>query len=294
LARPADEALSHADAPLQAFWIGHATVLLRMEDRWLITDPIFADSIAGVLRRRVAPGIDLSDMPALDWILISHAHFDHLDIPSLGQLDACAQVAAPPDVVQHLPDERTPRVAALEPWRSVVDRGMTITAVPVKHGDDRYMIDTMWNHQGHTGYLIRYRNMTVVFAGDTGYDEKTFRDVGRSFDVDLALLPVGPVGGLLRPLNRRSHMDPDEAMQALSDVGARWMLPIHFGTFFRPPAPEREAVVRAVVEHRVEDRVIVLSPGQSVTLEPRAWPRAGPAARAPRAPSLGSCSSPPR
>ena len=267
-ARPVDEALASRDAPLQAWWIGHGTVVIRMHDRWLISDPMFGSSIAGLLRRRVAPGIDLDGMPRLDWILISHAHFDHLDMDSLEQLDADARVAAPPDVADRLPDARRAQVTSLLPWRSVVDRGMTITAVPVQHGDDRYLVDGMWNHRGHTGYVIRYRGLTVFFAGDTGYHDEHFRNIGRAFPVDLALIPVGPVGGITRAFNKRAHVGPDEAMQVLGDVGARWMIPIHYGTFFRAPGSERSAIVRAAVEHGFQDRVIVLSAGQSVALHP--------------------------
>src|SRR5262245_655626 len=140
LARPAVEEVAPRD-DLKAWWIGHATVLVAMADRWILTDPNFSPSIGMVVHRKVAPGVDLDALPEIDWVLISHAHLDHLDKPSLRRIGEQAAVAAPPGAATALPKIPFRRVAPLSAWQSIEQGGMRITAVPVRHGDARWIVD---------------------------------------------------------------------------------------------------------------------------------------------------------
>ncbi|HEY3352818.1 MAG TPA: MBL fold metallo-hydrolase [Polyangia bacterium] len=266
-------------AALTAYWIGHATVLVALKDRWIITDPNFSERVGVVTKRRVAPGIDLEALPKIDWALISHAHLDHLDHPSLARLGP-VPVVAPPGVVPYLPKSPRP-VVALAPWQSFERDGMRITAVPVRHGDGRYGVDELYHRNAHTGYVVEYAGLTVFFAGDTAYHPEYFKAIGRRFPrIDLALIPVGPTGRrVLRPLMKGMHADPAEALQILADTGARWMLPIHHSTFFREGAGELARIQAALRASPLGERVVLLRVGESLALEPRG-PASQPVVRA--------------
>jgi len=246
-------------------WIGHATVLVRLDDRWFLTDPVLGDSIAGGFRERdIAPGIRPQDLPHLDAILISHSHFDHLDVPSLRAL-AGPPILVPTGSARYLPRE-LPRVA-LDTWQSWTRDGVTITAVPSSHGGGRYWIDDLWIVHGHTGYVIQYKDLTVYFAGDTGFDAAQSAAIAKRFHIDVALIPVGPAGRphWLEHLRKKVHVTPEDALRLFSAVGAQWMVPIHFGTFFSPMSHERPYVERAIAASPLRDRVRVLGIGETTT-----------------------------
>ncbi|HJZ89069.1 MAG TPA: MBL fold metallo-hydrolase [Polyangia bacterium] len=271
--RPAidDVAAASPNRGMKAYWIGHATVLVQMADRWIITDPNFSPRVGVFVKRRVAPGIDLDALPEIDWVLISHAHLDHLDHPSLRRLNESASLAAPPGVVHYLPGHTPFReVVALSPWQAVERDGVRITAIPVRHGDGRFGLDELYNRHAHTGYVVEHAGMTLFFAGDTAYDPVSFKQVGERFAVDLALIPVGPAGTAFGPMMRRVHVSPPEALRILADVRARWMIPIHHGTFFTGGARELDAIEKAIRQHPLHDRVLLLRAGESVTVEPPA------------------------
>lgn len=268
-----DAARPHVPGEITAIWIGHATVLVKLDDRWVITDPIFSARLGGVVKRYVAPGIDLAGMPRLSWVLISHAHTDHLDIPSLRRLDATAELAVPPGVLAYLPDSLPfAEVAPLARWRSVEKDGVRVTAVPAKHVNGRWFFDEMWSRQANTGWIVEHHGLTVYFAGDTAYDAGMFREIRRRFPhIDLALIPVGPAGEshMSRWFSKRWHVDPEQAMRAFEDLGARWMIPIHHGTFYQTGANEDRAITRAIMKHDLLDRVLFLRIGETVVLAPR-------------------------
>lgn len=260
------------DGGIHAFWIGHATVLLRLHDKWFITDPNFASRVV-LAPRLVAPGLDLADLPAVSWVLVSHAHLDHLDAPSLRKLPRDAVLAVPPGVLTYLPPSLPfAEIAALAPWRSVERDGVRITAVPAQHGDGRFLVDALWSRAAHTGWVIEYAGLSVFFAGDTGYHPKIFKEIGRRFpDLDLALIPVGPAGRsrVVHWLKRRVHVDPAEALRVFEDVGARAMIPIHHGTFYTAGARELGVIRRAIARHPRRDDVYLLEIGEGLALPGR-------------------------
>src|SRR5262249_57441530 len=122
-------------------WIGHATLLVGIHGHWVLTDPVFSERLVGVVRRHVEPPLAPSELPPLDAILISHAHFDHLDLPSLRRLGD-APLLVPPGVPTLLHDDLPQhRVVALDAWQSWSHGDVRITAVPASHGDGRYSVD---------------------------------------------------------------------------------------------------------------------------------------------------------
>src|SRR5215510_6669480 len=157
------EPAMHVQVPSAAFagdpdaitvsWIGHATLLVGIRGHWFLTDPMFSERLAGVFSRQVEPAMAPSELPPLDAILISHAHFDHLDLPSLRRL-ADAPLLVPPGIPTFLPRDLPQHpVIALDAWQFWTRGGVRITAVPASHGDGRYLVDR-WHTRSHTGWVI--------------------------------------------------------------------------------------------------------------------------------------------
>ena len=219
-------------AKLAVLWVGHASVLIQIEDKVILTDPVLTDSVGQVSTRVVEPGLELASIPPIDAVLISHVHFDHLSQGSLDLIeDRVGTLLAPTQAVNYIPRRRFP-VQELAPWTSwETPDGLRITAVPVKHPGWRYGFDGDWMNQAATAYVIEYRGVTVYFGGDTAYHPTHFKRTGERFPgIDLALIPIGPIEP--RDFMKRVHVDPIEAIRLFRDLGATRMLPIHFETFF--------------------------------------------------------------
>ncbi len=247
-------------------WIGHATLLIGIRGHWVLTDPMFSERLAGVLPRHVEPALVPSELPPLDAILISHAHFDHLDLPSLRRLPD-APLLVPSGMPAVLPRDLPQRqVVALDTWQSWTSGDLRITAVPASHGDGRYLVD-LWHTQTHTGWVIEVGHRTVYFAGDTGYVADQARELRRRFRIDVDLIPVGPAGrpGWLEQLRASVHATPDAALDLFRDTGAQWMVPIHFGTFYQPADKELPLIQAAVARHHLERSVRILAIGETTT-----------------------------
>jgi N-acyl-phosphatidylethanolamine-hydrolysing phospholipase D len=218
------------NARLAVLWIGHASALVQIDDKVVLTDPVFTSSVGQLSKRVVEPGLDPENVPPADAVLISHMHFDHLSLGSLDTLERkIRMLLMPPGGVTYLTDFAFP-VLELRPWQAYEKDGLRVTAVPVDHVGYRYGIDDAWMKESFTGYVIEYHGLKVYFGGDTAYDQKLFVDVAQRYpDIDVALLPIGPIEP--RELMRRFHMDPREAVQAFIDLGAKRMVPIHYDTF---------------------------------------------------------------
>ncbi len=262
------------DARLAALWVGHATVLLQMDDRVILTDPIFTASSGQISWRVVEPGIDVAHVPRLDVVLLSHLHFDHLSPASLAMLEGrIGHLLAPAGGLAYVPDLAFP-ASDLGPWEHWDARGLRVTAVPVAHSGWRYGADT-WMQDCYTGYVVEYRGLTVYFGGDTAYHREHFVETARRFPhIDLAILPIAPIEP--RRFIGRNHLDPHEALQAFDDLGATWMLPIHFDTFVNSEdrVGEAPAILRRAMRARAvrPERVVLLEIGEQRVLIPRAGP----------------------
>ena len=218
------------DAKLAALWIGHATVLVQLDDKFILTDPVFTRYVGGVSARLVEPGIASEHLPRVDAVLVSHRHFDHLSTGSLELIQhKAAVVLTPPGAAADVPQGPYP-VVELPAWQSWEHGGLRITAVPVLHSGDRLLGDRKSHPASFTGYVVEYRGIVVFFAGDTSYDPATFQAVAAKFPViDLALMPIGPIKPEAVMLSH--HLNPAQALEASQILGAKHMLPIHYGTF---------------------------------------------------------------
>jgi L-ascorbate metabolism protein UlaG (beta-lactamase superfamily) len=258
------------DARLAVTWLGHAAALVQMDDRFVLTDPFLEDSVGQLSVRLQQPGMDPADLPRLDAVVVSHMHFDHLSLGSLDLIEAkVTRLFVPRGGLVYVPNYAFD-ARELSTWQSFDDRGMRITAVPVKHVGARYGIDAAWMTETFTGYVFEYRGLTVFFGGDTAYDGDRFRATAAHFpSIDLALLPIGPIHP--RSFMESTHEDPGEAVRAFLDLGARCMVPIHFDTLVNGLDAPGEAVASLERESRargIEGRVKILPIGGQAVVVP--------------------------
>jgi L-ascorbate metabolism protein UlaG (beta-lactamase superfamily) len=195
---------------------------------------------------------------------------DHFSYSSLDLLPRTARLFVPSGGIEYTPEYGFRETLPVKPWQVFEEDGLRITAVPVQHFGGRYGFDAGWNAEPTwTGYVIEYKGTTVFFAGDTGYNPEFFKEIGRRFHVDVALLPIAPVEP--REFMSRVHVDPKEALQIFQDVGATIMIPIHHDTFFQgmEPAPTyARAILQKLMEERgLQDRVKILDIGEQIIVK---------------------------
>jgi L-ascorbate metabolism protein UlaG (beta-lactamase superfamily) len=256
---------------MSVLWVGHATCLIQIGNKVFITDPIFTNSVGMISKRRIEPGILPSSIGRIDFILISHIHFDHFNYGSLEMLPKSATLVLPEGCIEYTPEFGFAEYRELSPWTTFESDGVRITAVPAKHFNGRYGFDIAWlNVQTYNGYIVEYQDKTVYFAGDTGYDPELFREIGRRFSIDVALLPIGPVEP--RDFMRRVHTDSKEALQAFDDLGAKILIPMHHRTFVQgldsSMTYAQDQMKQLVAERHLEDRVLILGVGEQRILIP--------------------------
>ncbi|HEX4354363.1 MAG TPA: MBL fold metallo-hydrolase, partial [Polyangiales bacterium] len=200
-----------SDARLAVLWIGHATVLIQIDDAFILTDPVFTHSVGELSPRLIEAGLDPANVPPLAAVLISHMHFDHLSFGSLDMIEDRTPIAlVPPGVRANMPRYDFP-IRELDRWQAYEANGLRITAVPVQHVGGRYGLDQAFEPRAFTGYVIEYHGLSVYFGGDTAFVPNTFRETARRFpNLALALLPICPD----RPRNfmEHTHEDPKHAL----------------------------------------------------------------------------------
>jgi L-ascorbate metabolism protein UlaG (beta-lactamase superfamily) len=259
-----------SDVGFSILWVGHATVLIQIRDKVLITDPAFTKTVGLLAKRSVEPGIDPAAITRLNAILISHLHFDHFSYGSLDMLPKEATLIVPPGAGEYTPEFGFAITREAKTWEAIEEDSLRITPVPVQHFGGRYGFDVPWGPvRPYTGYVIEYKGITLFFAGDTGYNPDYFKEIGRRFHIDVALLPIAPVEP--REFMKRVHTDPAEALQAFEDLGAKIMIPIHHDTFFQGLEPEvgyAKKLMQALIEERgLQDRVKLLTIGEQLVLK---------------------------
>ena len=216
---------------LAVSWVGHATVLIQIHDKVIITDPFLTNTMGFVAKRFVKPALDPTLLSKVDATLVSHIHFDHFSYGSLEMLPKNGILVVPEGAAEYAPDFGFKEVHEMKPWEVVERDGVRITAVPVQHFTGRYGFDAPWmGSLGYTGYVIEVEGIIVFFAGDTGYNPELFKEIGKRFKIDLAIVPIAP--GSSGGLGSRIHANPAGALMIYKDIGAKFMMPMHFGTLF--------------------------------------------------------------
>jgi len=253
-------------------WIGHSSFLIQIAGKLVLVDPVFSKRLV-LLRRQRHAGLDWRTMPAIDLVLLTHAHMDHLDVSSLrrtirrtrklqGRAPAVVVPRGVADLVARLGFSS---VHAMDWWEEYEVSGLKITMTPAKHWGARLFSDT---HRGYGGYVIDGAGQSVYHSGDTAYFGG-FRDVRRRLAPQIALLPIG---AYFPDSYRAVHTSPEEALQGFVESGAELMVPMHFGTFRLGREPMDEPPQRLVAAARklgIEDKVRVLEEGETLRVPAR-------------------------
>ncbi|MEU8568518.1 MBL fold metallo-hydrolase [Streptomyces pathocidini] len=233
-------------------WAGHASWVVRIGGLTVLTDPVWSRRILGTPARVTPVGVRWEDLPPVDAVVISHNHYDHLDAPTLRRLPRDTHLFVPAGLGAWCRRRRFTRVTELDWWEAVElpaaggEGAVRFDFVPAHHWSKRTLTDTCRSLWG--GWLLTETRpggtagRRVHFAGDTGYGH-WFAEIGRRFpSIDLTMLPVGAYDP--RWMLGSVHTDPEEAVQACLDLGARAMAPMHWGAFLLSAEPPLEPLTR--------------------------------------------------
>lgn len=245
-------------------FIGHSSFFIQMGGKNLVVDPNFARWLV-VLKRQRRPGVRIKDLPPIDYVLVTHAHMDHLHKPSLRAIARMTRRKRgyPPRIIvpHHVKDLVLllgfEEVIELTWWREFRDGDLSVTHTPSRHWGARMIRDY---HRGYGGYVLRDPSHSLYHAGDTAYFEG-FREIGQRLRPAIALLPIGAYHP---PSFRNVHTSPADAVRAFLDMRAQTLVPMHYGTFRLSHEPMDEPLRLLAQEsaaHGVADKVVVLEEG---------------------------------
>lgn len=235
-----EEDVTFADQPVERVvdglvitYVNHSTFLIQTDGLNILTDPVWSErvspfSFAGPKRFRPA-GVRFEDLPDIDFVLISHNHYDHLDVETLTKLNELYSPVfiTPLGVSQMLQAEEISQTQEMDWWEShSLSDSVTVNSVQSQHFSARGLFDrdkTLWS-----GYVIETPLGGIYFAGDSGYGD-FFKEIGERYDITVGLIPIGAYKPrwFMKPM----HVNPKEAIQVHKDVGADISFGMHFGTF---------------------------------------------------------------
>jgi L-ascorbate metabolism protein UlaG (beta-lactamase superfamily) len=214
--------------------VNHSTFLIQVDGINILTDPVWSERVSPFTftgpRRMRPPGVKFEELPRIDLVLLSHNHYDHLDVATLKRIHDKynPQYIVPLGVSAYLRSKKIDLVRELDWWQKVsFGTNFNIEAVPAQHFSGRGTLDrdkTLW-----CGYAIHGDHGNIYFAGDTGYNPETFKEIGRRTNPTLAIIPIGAFKPewFMSPI----HCSPDEAVEIFKDLGSPQTIASHFGTF---------------------------------------------------------------
>lgn len=244
-------------------WLGHSSLLIRWNGLTILTDPILGDRCGAQIgpvqigpRRITPPAMRASELPPIDLILLSHAHFDHFDTPTLGKLENRQ--------TEIITAKLTADLLRVNNWKNVTELGwgeeaqvdgLAIRALQVRHWGARWQTDT---YRGYNGYLLESGGRRIIFGGDTANTD-LFRQARSKGPVDLAIMPIGAYNPWIQ-----AHCTPEQAVRMASDAGAERILPVHHKTFRLSAEPFGEPLER--FRESARDRAVAGEIGDSVAI----------------------------
>lgn len=242
-------------------FIGHSTLLINIDGFRMLTDPILANWVYAVPRIRKAKANVRHLNDGVDLILISHAHNDHLNKKTLKRFSSEIPVVTHFNNKNYLRGCQRDNIIELDHWQKKEFSGgsVKITLVPASHSKT-----LPWGPFGTAGgFIIESEKQNIYFAGDTSFAKDIFIEISKKFKIDTLLMPVGSYSP--RWLLKDEHTNPEEALEALKIIGAKIMIPIHWGSFMMaldtPRKPIR--ILRKKIKGTdFEDRVVILKNGE--------------------------------
>jgi len=239
-------------------WLGHATFLIQVNGKRIITDPCLTSPI--FTKRHTEIPLKIKDILP-DYILISHGHFDHLDSSTIKYFNNATALV--PLKMKKIIENMNSSIKIQEAgWyqQYSIDEEFNIYFLPALHWHRRTLFDTnevLWG-----SFIIETPNKVIYFAGDTGYDTH-FKEIGKLFDIDIAILPIGTYAP--RWFMKDNHMNPKDAYKAFFDLRAKILIPKHFGTFdiSNEPMGEPEEIIRKIMK---PEQLKVLTIGKEILL----------------------------
>jgi L-ascorbate metabolism protein UlaG (beta-lactamase superfamily) len=217
-------------------WLGHASFLVQLNETRFLFDPVFAN--VPFYKRKFPSPYCVEELGEIDYIFISHVHYDHFDKPSIkALLSKNVEFILPLGMECYVKQiDKNAVVHSLEWFETyVIEKGLKLSFVPSKHWGRRGAFDTnkaLWG-----GCVLESETQSIYFAGDTAYD-KHFKEIGEQYTIDYALLPVGAYNPT--KVMKHNHTNPQEAYNAYQDLKAKYMIPMHYGTFKLTDEPLNE------------------------------------------------------
>jgi len=242
-------------------WIGHASFLIQTHEVNVLIDPIWSKWLK-VVKRLKQPGFEIHHLPSIDFVLVTHAHFDHLDRRTLRRVAADQPIAVPIGVGNLVHDLGFHIVHELDYWQTVELGPLKISLTPCHHWGARFLADL---HRDFGGFVIAMDGRTIFHCGDSAYFPG-FKEIGQRYKIDIALLPIGAYE---TPTGREAHMNPEEAVKAFLELRAKTLVPMHYGTFrlgFEPLHEPPERLLACARARGIEDKVLVMTEGKPVVL----------------------------
>jgi len=217
-------------------WLGHATCLVQLNSKRFLLDPVFGN--IPLYKRKVKFPYNFEDLGKIDYLLITHTHYDHFDAPSIKKiLEQKPCIIAPLGMSRYIKKlDKNAQIKELDWYKHyVINVKLSVHLTPAKHWGRRGLFDTnkaLWG-----GFVINSDKKTIFFAGDSAYDSH-FKDIAQRYSIDYTFLPIGAY----KPefIMKTNHLNPSEAFEAFLDLKAKKMIPIHYGTFGLTDEPINE------------------------------------------------------
>jgi L-ascorbate metabolism protein UlaG (beta-lactamase superfamily) len=267
--------MSWSDMTITAAWIGHSTILINFYGTRILTDPVFSNKIGlNVARlmtlgpkRLVEPALTIHELPPIDLILLSHAHMDHLDLPSLEEFNRDIPIVISKNNADVIDGLGTKEVHELD-WRETITvAGVEIEAIQVRHFGWRFPWEEdrsrgNWNGRSYNAYLLKKNGKYILFGGDTASQDFFHGIRDRGIAVELAMMPIGAYDPWIH-----NHCNPEQAVEMADVVGAKTIFPMHWGTFIQSDEPMQEPIERfKKALARTPERIALESHGQTWVL----------------------------
>ncbi len=243
-------------------WLSHASFLIQLGGKRILIDPVFGH--IPFYKRQIKAPYSVNDLGKIDYLLISHTHYDHFDKDSIRAIASLKPKAIVPLKMSRLLKEVAPGIPSceLDWYESYQQEELSITLVPARHWSRRGIFDknsVLWG-----GYIIHYQNQSIYFAGDTAYGPH-FEEIGERYKIDIALLPIGAY----KPefIMKNNHLNPQEAFDAFEKLQAKRMIPMHHGTFDLTDEPLDEPLQwMQEIDKRHPNKISFLNAGEVLSL----------------------------